>query len=257
MSADTKRNVVVTGAGRGLGRVLASLFCQAEYRVFACDLDPLRLEQLAAELPSIEVSQLDVSRTDGVAEFFTALLAHIPGIDVLVNNVGIAGPQAPLEEIDQDEWLSTLHVNLCGAVWCSQHALRSMKNRSGGAIINVSTASVRTVPAFRSPYVVAKAGLESLTRAIAREAGPFGVRCNAVQPGAMDTERLQEVLARVADRMGTPVAAVEQKFLEFVSMRTKVSPMDVAELILFLASDAARHITGQIIAVDGGVEWEA
>lgn len=248
---------MVTGAGRGLGRTLASLFCDAKYRVFACDLDPLRLEQLAAELPSIEVGRFDVGRADDVAAFFTKVLARVPGIDVLVNNVGIAGPQAALEEIDPDEWASTLHVNLCGAVWCSQHALRSMKQRLGGSIINVSTASVRTVPALRSPYVVAKAGLESLTRAVAREAGPFGVRCNAVQPGAMDTERLQEVLQRVADRAGSTVDAAERKFLEFVSMRTKVSPQDVAELILFLASDAARHITGQIIAVDGGVEWEA
>src|SRR5688572_21733964 len=223
MNAGLQRSVVVTGAGRGLGRTLARRFDAAGYRVFACDVDSARLQALAAEAPALKITQLDVGNADAVDAFFSRLFDSVPSLDVLVNNVGIAGPQSPLEDIDRAEWLATLNINLSGAVWCSQHALRSMKKHSSGAIINVSTASVRTVPALRSPYIVSKAGLEALTRAVAREAGPFGIRCNAVQPGVMDTEQLQEILQRVAGRMGSTVAAVEQEFLGFVSMRTKVS----------------------------------
>jgi NAD(P)-dependent dehydrogenase (short-subunit alcohol dehydrogenase family) len=137
-----------------------------------------------------------------------------------------------------------------------QHALRSMKHRRGGSIVNISSASVRTLPVNRAPYLASKAGLECVTRAIAREAGPFGVRCNAVQPGAMDNERLREVLERVAARNGQTVEAIEREALKFVSMRTKVSMDEVADLVVFLASDAARHVTGEVIAVDGGLQWE-
>jgi NAD(P)-dependent dehydrogenase (short-subunit alcohol dehydrogenase family) len=132
-----------------------------------------------------------------------------------------------------------------------------MKARRNGAIVNVSTGSVRTLPPGRSPYITSKTALEGLTRAVAREAGSFNVRCNAVQPGLMDNARLARILSRVSEQTGKSPTEVEAEALSFVSMRSKIQMNEVAAMVEFLCSDAARHVTGQIIAVDGGVEWEA
>jgi NAD(P)-dependent dehydrogenase (short-subunit alcohol dehydrogenase family) len=247
------RAVVITGAGRGLGFTLSEQFSATGDNIWACDVAQDRVDKLRSALPNAEVELVDIGDRNEVDKFF----GEIPDIDVLVNNVGVAGPDAPIEMLTQDDWADTLRINLSGAVWCIQHAVRAMKARGGGSIVNISSTSVKTLPLNRLPYVASKAALESVTLAVARETGPFNIRCNAVRPGAMDTERLREVLERVASRSGDSVDAIERKALEFVSMRTKVSVDDVVNLVVFLASDAARHITGEIIAVDGGLQWEA
>jgi NAD(P)-dependent dehydrogenase (short-subunit alcohol dehydrogenase family) len=177
-------------------------------------------------------------------------------IDVLINNVGVPGPRQALESLPPEEWLATLNANLNGPYWTCRQVLGPMKRARMGCILNVSTGSVRTLPVSRAPYIVSKAALEALTLAIAREAGPWNIRCNAVRPGVMDNERLKLVLARVAAQRGTTAEAVEAEQLQFVSMRTKVSMLEVARMLQFLGSDAAAHVTGQIIAVDGDCHWE-
>ena len=109
---------------------------------------------------------------------------------------------------------------------------------------------------FRTPYVASKAGVEGLTRALARELGPDNIRINAILPGMIDNERMRGVLQRIADQEGRSVEEVERSALNCVSMRTKIQPAEIAEMVLFLCSDAARHVTGQLISVDGNVEWE-
>jgi NAD(P)-dependent dehydrogenase (short-subunit alcohol dehydrogenase family) len=246
------RTIVITGAGRGLGRTLSERFAAAGDHVWACDVAEDRTELLRASIPHAEVRVVDIGVPSEVDRFF----AQIPDIDVLVNNVGVAGPDVQVEALSRQDLADTLRINFLGAVWCMQHAVRSMKAHGGGSIVNISSASVRTLPVNRVPYVASKAALESVTRAVAREAGPFGVRCNAVQPGAMNNERLREVLERVAARSGDALEAIERELLRFVSMRAMVSMEDVADLVVFLTSDAALRVTGEIIAVDGGLQWE-
>jgi NAD(P)-dependent dehydrogenase (short-subunit alcohol dehydrogenase family) len=250
------RNVVITGAGSGLGRVTAEQFAAAGDRVFACDVaaDPLHALKAAGVAALAQVA--DVSIAAEVEAFFAAVWSITERVDVLINNVGVPGPRVPLEKIELRDWAHTLDANLNGAFWTIRQVLPGMKQHRSGVILNVTTVSVRTLPEWRAPYIVSKAALESLSRAIAREAGPFNVRCNAVQPGLMDNDRLARILRRVAEQSGKSVDAVEQEQLQFVSMRAKVAMSEVAAMLHYLASDAARHVTGQVIAVDGGVQWE-
>jgi NAD(P)-dependent dehydrogenase (short-subunit alcohol dehydrogenase family) len=251
------RTIVITGAGEGLGRTLAELYAGRGDRVFGCDIELEGLEELRRSHRNIEVKRTDVSRPEDVAALFALVRASGSTVDALINNVGIAGPRANLEDVSIEDWNASLQTNLTGAFLCMKHVLPEMKARRSGAIVNVSTASVRTLPPARSPYITSKAALEGLTRSVAREAGPFNVRCNAVQPGLMDNARLARVLSRVAQQSGKSPANIEAEALSFVSMRSKVQMSEVAAAVDFLCSDAARHVTGQIIAVDGGVEWEA
>jgi NAD(P)-dependent dehydrogenase (short-subunit alcohol dehydrogenase family) len=251
------RTVVITGVAEGLGRTLAERFAALGDRVFGCDAVTTNFDALRRRCPGLELIEADVSRVDHADAFFARIAGSGCHVDVLVNNVGVAGPRAYAEEISVDAWNACIQANLNGAFWFIQRVLPGMKARRCGAIVNVSTASVRTLPPCRAPYVVSKAALEGLTRAIAREAGIFDVRCNAVQPGLMDNERLARVIARVAEQSGRSIASIEEEALSHVSMRSKVQMSEVAAMIEFLCSDAAKHVTGQIIAVDAGVEWEA
>lgn len=250
------RTIVITGGGGGLGRVVAERFSDEGHRVFACDVDEGAIARLRATGAVAWADVVDVSERLQVERFFATVRSLTEAVDVLINNVGVAGPQAALEDIEPADWARTLDANLNAAYWTSRQVLGDMKRRRSGCILNVSTVSVRTLPAWRSPYVVSKAALESLTLAIAKEVGPYNVRCNAVRPGLMDNDRLNHILTRVADKRGMSAEAVEAEQLQFVSMRTRVTMEEVAMMLQFLASDSAPHITGQIIGVDGDVRWE-
>lgn len=249
------RNVVITGGAGGLGRVMRESFLACGDRVHVCDvaLDPAD----GSPAQGLRVTVCDVGSRAAVERLFVEVAAWMPRVDVLINNVGIAGPRAPLEDIADDDWTEILEVNLLGAIRCMRQALPGMKAARSGVVLNVSSASVATRPLHRSPYNVSKAALEALTLSVAREAGPFGVRCNAIRPGMMDNERMHRVLRRVAEQSGRSVEEVLAQELQFVSMRSMVRMEEVARLALYLCSTDAVHITGQLLAVDGGHEWES
>jgi NAD(P)-dependent dehydrogenase (short-subunit alcohol dehydrogenase family) len=175
---------------------------------------------------------------------------------VLVNNVGIAGARAPADELTDGQWLESLQANFLGAARCVRHVASGMKRARAGLIVGISTVSVRTLPPARAAYVVSKAALEALSMQLARELGPFGIRSNVIRPGGMDNERMRRVLRECAEAEGLDWDTVLARELSSSSMRTLVSMHDVAAMVLHLASDAARHVTGQLIEVDGGVQWE-
>jgi NAD(P)-dependent dehydrogenase (short-subunit alcohol dehydrogenase family) len=249
------RNVVITGGAGGLGRVMRDLFLASGDRVHVCDvtLD----NEASGGHDHLRASVCDIGSVADVERLFVEVGRWMPRVDVLVNNVGIAGPRAPIEQVSEQDWLQIIHVNLLGAIRCMQHVLPAMKEARSGAVLNVSTSSVVTRPLHRSPYNVTKAALEALTLSAARELGPYGVRCNAVRPGMMDNERMHRVLRRVADQSGKSVEEVLTQELQFISMRSMVSMEEVAQLAWFLCSPHAAHITGQLVAVDGGSEWES
>lgn len=250
--------VLVTGAAGGLGREIADQFVANGCRVHACDVARDGLASLAERhgADRVRCSVADVGSAADVEALFRDVAAWGEPVAVLVNNVGIAGARGPVEEISRDAWNESIAVNFLGAAECMRRVIPAMRERRSGAIVNVSTSSVVTRPLQRGPYIVSKAALEALTFAAARELGSSGIRVNAVRPGMMDNARMQAVLQRVALAEGIEPAAVLARELAHVSMRTMVSMADVAALVVYLASDSARHLTGQALALDGGAEWE-
>lgn len=248
--------VLITGAAGGLGRVMCERFAAIGARVHVCDVDAAGLQALAELSANVRCSMADVGNSTDVEAMIGKAMQWMGAVDVLVNNVGVAGPRRPIEEASDADWLGVLEMNLLGAVRYIRGVLPRMKELGYGAIINISTASVLTRPANRSPYTVSKAALESLSWCTAREGGPYGIRCNVVRPGMMKNERLYRVFGRVAEQSGRSVDDVIQEQLQFVSMRTMVEMDEVASAVLFLASPQARHISGQVLAVDGDFAWE-
>ena len=250
------RGVVVTGGASGIGRVIARRFAEHGYRVHIFDIDEAAVDLALAEDPAFSGTVGDVARADDVARGMLDAVDRMGRVDVLVNDAGIAGPRLPVEEMPDDEWDRTMRVNLYGPFLWIKQVVPGMKARREGSIVNISTGSVRTLPLNRSVYNVSKWGVEGLTKTVARELGPWNVRVNAIQPGMVNNERMRGIVQGIADQEGRTAAEVEADFLQFISMRCKVEPEDIADMAVFLSSEGARRVTGQVIAVDGHIEWE-
>ena len=250
------RTVVVTGGASGIGRVIAERFADAGYKVHIFDIDAGAVEQALSVNDTFSGTVGDVSRPADVARGMRDAEAAMGQVDVLVNDAAIPGPHLPVEEIPDDEWDRTMRVNLYGPFFWTKAVVPGMKARREGSIVNISTGSVRTLPINRSVYNVSKWGIEGLTKTAARELGPWNVRVNAIQPGMVNNERMRMIVKRIADQEGRSADEVEAEFLQFISMRCKVEPEDIADMAVFLSSEGARRVTGEVIAVDGHIEWE-
>jgi NAD(P)-dependent dehydrogenase (short-subunit alcohol dehydrogenase family) len=249
------RKVIVTGGAAGIGRCIATSFHSYGARVTVCDVDSGALQTLAAQRTTIRTYTVDIAEPDAVKSFINDAARFMGGIDVLVNNVGIQGPTAFTEELPIDEWQRTLAVNVSGPFYCARYAIPHLKAAHGASIINISSAAVRKggFP-LRLPYAVSKRGVIALTETLAMELGRFGIRVNSVLPGSVDNGRLQRVLEEQSRRLGRTKEQILEAGLAQTSMRVIVEEQDVANLVLFLASDCARHISGQEISVCGNFE---
>ncbi|MGE0443056.1 MAG: SDR family oxidoreductase [Gemmatimonadales bacterium] len=251
----TARVIITAGAG-GIGRKIAERFHRDGARLHVCDIDAAALADAAERMPGLTTSRTDLGDPAAVAAMVAEAAGLMGGVDVLVNNHGIAGPRGWVEELDVADWEHCLRVNLTGMFVTIKHVVPHFKAQRHGAIINLATTSARTQLPKRTAYVVSKAGVLGLTHQCARELGPWNIRVNAVLPGFIDNARGRGVLARVAQDKGVSVESLEQDALRFVSMRTWIGMEEIAGVCAFLASDEARHVSGQEIAVDGNVEWE-
>lgn len=252
----SSQTVLVTAGASGIGWAIARRFVWAGARVAICDVDTKALKRVREELPSIFTGTVDVSDAGQVAAFVAAVKAEFGPVDTLVNNAGIAGGCAPIASLGLDDWRHSFNVNVHGCFMFLRAVVPDMQARGGGAVVNISTGSVFTLPVNRLDYIASKWAVEGLTRGAAKELGPAGIRVNAIRPGMVDGPRMQAILQAQADERGVTFAEAEAGFLDFISMRSKVQPEEIANLAVFLASPAARHITGQLIGVDGNIEWE-
>ena len=250
------QNVLVTGGAQGIGRAIAERFQANGARIHLCDVNPDTLAEMLKANPGMRATVTELVEPTDVEKCVQEATDWMGSIDVLVNNAGISGPRAPIEEMSYEDWDHTIRVNLYGMFFCIKNVLPGMKKRKRGAIVNISTGSVKTIPLNRSVYNVSKAAVEGLTRTLARELGPSNIRVNAIQPGMINNARMHWVVKRIADQEGRTPEEVEAGFLKYISMRTKIEPAEIADMAAFLASDGAKHVTGQIIGVDGFIEWE-
>lgn len=246
--------VMITAAATGIGRSIARAFAAAGDRVCICDQNEKFLSAFAAENPEIPAARVDVSRENQVEAWFDESLKHLGGLDVLVNNAGIKGPTAFIEDISMEEWKECIAVCLDSQFLCARKAARLMKPQKSGSIINLSSMAGVVGFGMRTPYAAAKWAVIGLTKSLAIELGPHNVRVNAICPGSVAGERMERVIAAQAQHRGVAAGVVQEEVLSVQSIRRFVDPDEIADLCLFLASPGSKMISGQAIAVDGNTE---
>lgn len=248
--------VLVTAGAGGAGRVIAEQFAARGDAVAVCDVDAGAIADLRRLQPGILAIEGDVAQESVVDAVFSEVERRLGPVDVVVNNVGIAGPTAAADAIAVADWDRVLAVNLTSHFLCARRAIPPMKAAGSGLIVNISSASAKVGLPLRLPYVVSKGAVLSLTFNLARELGPCGIRVNAILPGAIRGARMMGIIAAKAQALGISAQDHERTLLRYISLRTMVDPEDIGAMILFLASPAGARITGQAIGVDGNVEYE-
>jgi NAD(P)-dependent dehydrogenase (short-subunit alcohol dehydrogenase family) len=248
------RRVLVTAGASGIGRAIVDTLAEAGARIHVCDVDEGALAKLRQAHPDIGTTIADVADEAQIEALFGDLQKRLGGLDVLVNNAGIAGPTGAIEEISLADWRRCIDIDLTGQFLCARRAVPMLKAAGGGAVINMSSAAGRFGYAFRTPYAAAKWGVIGLTQSLAKELGPFNISVNAILPGIVEGPRMEGVIRARAEQVGVPYEEMEKQYLSRVSMRRMVSPKDVAAMVLFLVSPAGRNVSGQSLGVDGNVE---
>lgn len=241
--------VLVTAGASGIGREIAMAFHEAGARVHVCDID----EPALARLPeSITSSVADISREADVERLFRDV-ASLGGLDIVINNAGIAGPTGGIDEIASGDWLKTIDINLNGQYFVASRAVPLLRD-SQGLLINMSSVAGRLGFAYRTPYSASKWAVVGLTKSLACELGPSGVRVNAILPGIVSGPRIEQVIEDRARKRGISYAEMEQENLSKISMRKMVEAADIAAMALFLASPGGSNISGQALSVCANVE---
>jgi NAD(P)-dependent dehydrogenase (short-subunit alcohol dehydrogenase family) len=250
---EQKRVLVTAGAG-GIGRVIAEALLAENYRVHVCDIDSAAIDSFLHANPEAGATLADVADPAQVDRVFAELADAHDHLDILVNNAGIAGPTAHVEDIEPVDWDKTISVNLNGHFYCTRQAVPMLKAANGGSIITIASNAAFFGCSLRAPYVASKWALVGLTKTLAMELGPFGIRVNAICPSSVEGDRIDAVIERDAVRRGKSTEDVREMYMRQSSMRSFVSAEDVANLALFLASDKSAKISGQALGLDGHTE---
>lgn len=248
---------VVTGGGRGLGRVIALRLANEGAAVVVAGTGREHVEATAREIVTAGGRSLgviaDVTSEPDVTRMVEATTHAYGRLDVLVNNAGIVGPTASVAEAKLEDWERTLAINLTGAFLCAKHAIPHLVAQRGGRIINITSVAGLIGYAMRSPYAASKWGMIGLTRTLALELGTQGVTVNAIAPGSVRGERIDNVVRARATSLGKSIADIEREFyVEPTALKRMLDPEEIAGTVAFLASDEARGITGETISVSAG-----
>ncbi|WP_428391058.1 SDR family oxidoreductase [Lichenicoccus sp.] len=245
--------MLVTAGAAGIGRAIANAFVEDGAKVHVCDINEAALAECRGTL-KVTTSRIDVSQENEVKTLVAEAEAALDGLDVLINNAGIAGPTGAVDEIATEDWRQTLNINLNGQFYCAHYAVPLLRQAGEAAIVNLSSAAGRFGYAFRSPYSASKWAIIGLTQSLAKELGPSGIRVNAILPGIVEGPRMAGVIRARAQQMGISYEAMEAQYLERISLRHMVTPDDIASTALFLCSKAGWNISGQSLSVCGNVE---
>jgi len=245
----TGLRVAITAGAGGIGRVIADSFAACGGRVFVSDVDEAALA--ACGHPGMRA---DAGRRLELEAFMDAALANLGGLDVLVNNAGIAGPTARVEDVKPEELDATLQIDLAAMFHCARRAVPALRASGGGSIVNLSSAAGKFGFPLRSPYAAAKWGVVGFTRTLAIELGPDGIRVNAILPGLVEGPRIRSVIRNKAAAAGVSDNEQTEKALSTVNLRCFVTQQDIANMALYLCSPFGATISGQAVSVDGGIE---
>ena len=252
----TNKNIVISAAADGIGWCIAEFCLNEGANVFISDIDENKLEDKKKHIKynkNLFIHKVDSSKNIKVEEYFLELKKNINKIDALINNVGIAGPTGKLEDLQIEEWCKTIDVNVNSHFYFSKNAIPLLKI-NGGSIINLSsTAGIFGFP-LRSPYAASKWAIIGLTKSLAMELGEFKIRVNAICPGSVSGERMDNVIKAKSESVGISAQKLQEDYESMVSLKTFVDKEDIAKIAIFLISDDANKISGQIFTVDGNTE---
>ena len=243
--------VMISAGAAGIGLEIARAFVREGARVHVCDVDREALAGLAASDRAITTSTCDVADRAQVERFFDEGIARLGGLDCFVNNAGIAGPTGRVEEIDPAEWDRCIAIDLTGQFNCVRLAVPHLRKSGNASIMNVSSLAGRLGFALRTPYASAKWGVVGLTKSLSIELGPDNIRVNALLPGVVSGERQKRVLSAKAQARGISYEEMEKLALSYTSLKEYVTPQQLADLVVFVASPRGRTISGQALSVCG------
>jgi NAD(P)-dependent dehydrogenase (short-subunit alcohol dehydrogenase family) len=245
------QRVLITAGAGGIGLAIAKAFATRGARVHIADVNAEAVHAITQQYPTITGSVGDISKPADLDVLFHDVQKKLGGIDVLVNNAGIAGATAPVADYPLDTWNAVLNINLTGTFMVTQRAIPWLKQSPAGSIIVMSSLAGRFGYPDRVAYSTTKWGLVGFTKTLALELGPFGITANTIHPGAVDGPRIQSVFEGRAKVSGRSVEEETNLALANQSVKKFINPADIAELAVFLAGPHARTISGQMFPIDG------
>ena len=241
--------VAISAGANGIGKVMADSFAACGAAVFVSDVDDKALASCGH--PGMRANAGDVADCNA---FVDAAVKHLGGLDVLVNNAGIAGPTKLVEHVEPAELDATLQIDLASMFHCSRRAIPALRANGGGAIVNLSSAAGRFGFPLRAPYAAAKWGVVGFTKSLSIELGPDGIRVNAILPGPVDGPRIRAVIKAKADAAGISENEMTEKTVSVTSLKCFVTQQDIANMALYLASPFGTTISGQAMCVDADMQ---
>ena len=244
------QRVLITAAASGIGLAIARAFSAIEAKVFITDINAQALEMAKREMPGVVTRVCDNSKQADIEAMVPSAVEALGGLDVLVNNAGISGSTAPVDVMEPEQWEAVLTVNLTGTFNVTRLAIPYLKKSGAGSIIIMSSLAGRYGYPNRSPYCVSKWGLIGFAKTLAIELGEYNIRANAIAPGAVAGQRMDNVIAGRAKAKGKTAEEERASMLGIQSLKHFVEAKEIAALCVFLASDAGKSISGQVIPVD-------
>jgi NAD(P)-dependent dehydrogenase (short-subunit alcohol dehydrogenase family) len=248
------QRVLVTAGASGIGKEVASAFAAIGARVCVCDINEKALDAAAKEIPGLTTIVCDVSRRDDIERMVGTTVEALGGLDVLVNNAGIAGETAPVESSDPDQWEAVIKVDVIGTFHVTRHCIPHLKKSAAASVVVMSSLGGRFGYPNRSAYCTAKMGLIGFAKTLSRELGEFNIRVNAIAPGAVAGDRVERVLEGRARANHKTLDEERKAAMNLQSLKRFVDPKDIAALVVFLASDAGKSISGQVLPIDNDAQ---
>ena len=244
------QRVLITAGAAGIGREFARAFAASGAKVFICDIDDKGLADMATEIPGLTAQRCDMGVRAEIERMVPKAAEALGGLDVLINNAGIAGLTLPVEQYPPDDWDKVIAVNLTSMFDVTRLAIPHLKKSPAGVIVNMASIAGRFGFENRSPYATTKWAVIGFTKTLAIELGAWGIRANAIAPGAVDGDRIVRVFQGRAQISGRTMEEVKAEAFAQQSIKDFIDPKDIAQLAVFLASPAAKSISGQVIPID-------
>ena len=251
------KKIIISAAANGIGWSIAQECMLNGAVVYITDKNNESLEKISKHKLYEKQLFLDKVNSENFKEvenYFNKIKNNVDNIDALINNVGIAGPTGRLEELNINDWKETIDINVNSHFYYTKFSIPLIKKNNGGSIINLSsTAGLFGFP-LRSPYAASKWAVIGMTKSLAIELGEFNIRVNAICPGSVSGNRMKKVIEAKAKSLGVKEASIQKDYESMISLKTFVDKKDVSNMAVFLLSEEAKNISGQVMTVDGNTE---